>query len=123
MIASTVSFSSGLQRISPRDKLTGNCELREGVFLAWSNMIQIQELKKDLAEIKRDYAVLFGDVFWRYEYKSVNSYSFTHNYCRICNEVRPRYDKETINCFLNHWPLINLERYVSEFYSVNIDTG
>ncbi len=78
--------------------------------------MSIQELKNNLAEIKRDYAVLFGDVFWRYEYRAdYYSHSFTHVYCRICNEVMLREDKQIVDCVIHLHPLTNLERYESRF--------
>jgi hypothetical protein len=78
---------------------------------------QIQELKNDLKEIKKTYAIFNDDMFWRYEYRSLhkNYNHFTHIYCTVCKYVASRNDKKTINCFMNHHPSYHLVKCERKF--------
>lgn len=82
---------------------------------------KIRELKQDLRNIKRDYAVLNDDVFWRYEFK-VNSWCsyFTHVYCCNCKYVALRDDKKVFDCFNKHHMFFNLERRIGKFFPIEI---
>ena len=75
----------------------------------------IQELKQDLKEIKKQYAIYNKDYFWRYEYKASRSFSFTHVYCKQCNILTDRFDKKTIDCFRKGHRTLNLEESERSF--------
>lgn len=75
----------------------------------------IKRYRKLLVDIKDDFDTLYV-LTWRNEFRPDHySHSFTHVYCRICDKVRLRHDKESINCLMNHPSCIHLERYESSF--------
>lgn len=78
---------------------------------------QLEELKKDFAEIKSCYAVYTGDLPWRYSYKfHWRGYDFTHVYCNHCKYLSERDTHETTDCFEKHHSLINLIKQESKFH-------
>lgn len=74
-------------------------------------MQELEELRNDLREIKRKYAVYNKDVFWRYEYRYCEGYQYTHVYCSRCNHVLPRDDPKLMECHLHHGVVTFLEKH------------
>lgn len=74
---------------------------------------QLEELRNELREIKKQYAIYNGELFWRYSFRALGARSrcFTHIYCLNCKYLADREDPRHIECFKLGHHFYNLEEY------------